>query len=83
MTIVYLIPSLLQEEGLAAIPHYITNAIKDCQVFFAENERSTRRYYKQLWKTQLPDQQIVIDDYEWFTISTDGETENSFRKKIK
>jgi 16S rRNA (cytidine1402-2'-O)-methyltransferase len=78
---VYLIPSLLAEEGLDAIPPYIIAAIKDCQVFFAENERTTRRYFKQLWKACLPGQEMVIDDYEWYTIGDD--TAASFRQKIK
>ena len=48
--IVYLIPSLLSEEGMDAITPYIFNAVKKCEVFFAENERTTRRYLKKLWK---------------------------------
>ncbi len=50
MATVYLIPSLLAEDSLDAIPEYVTTAIKDCQVFFVENERTTRRFFKQLWK---------------------------------
>ena len=83
MATVYLIPSLLQEEGLAAIPLYITDAIKNCNVFFVENERTTRRFFKQLWKASLPGQEIVIDNFEWFTISDNTQLTNSFRKKIK
>ena len=83
MPTVYLIPSLLAEEGLAAIPLYIIDAIKNCQVFFAENERTTRRYFKQLWKTCLPGQEIVIDDYEWVNITETAVAADSFRKKIK
>jgi 16S rRNA (cytidine1402-2'-O)-methyltransferase len=75
MAIVYLVPSLLAEEGLAAIPSYISDAIKECQVFFAENERTTRRYFKQLWK------EMVIDDHEWFTIGDD--TTPLFKQKLK
>jgi 16S rRNA (cytidine1402-2'-O)-methyltransferase len=75
MATVYLIPSLLSEEGLDAIPPYIIDAIKNCQVFFAENERTTRRYFKQVWK------EMVIDDYEWHVIS-DNSSE-SFKQKIK
>ena len=66
--IVYLIPSLLDENGMDAIPSYVINAIKNCRVFFTENERTARRYLKQLWKACLPGQEMVIDDYEWFTI---------------
>ncbi|MEO7922808.1 MAG: SAM-dependent methyltransferase [Chitinophagaceae bacterium] len=81
MPAVYLIPSLLAEEGLDTIPFYITDSIKECQVFFAENERTTRRYFKQLWKKALPGQDIIIDEYEWYTISAD--TVETFKKKIK
>ena len=59
---VYLVPSLLHEDGLKTIPAYILEAVKDCQVFFVENERTARRYLKQLWK------EMVIDDYAWIAI---------------
>lgn len=78
---IYLIPSLLAEDATDAIPDYILLAIKECQVFFAENERTTRRYFKQLWKTKKPGEDIVIDHYQWYTI--ESETESAFRQKIK
>ncbi len=59
---VYLIPSFLYDDAVETIPPYIVEAVKDCQVFFAENERSARRYLKKLWK------EMVIDDHSWFTI---------------
>lgn len=62
MAIVYLIPAPLAEDGLAALPAAILNAIHECQVLFVENERSARRYLKKL------DPAIVIDSFEWFTI---------------
>jgi 16S rRNA (cytidine1402-2'-O)-methyltransferase len=74
---VYLIPSLLHEEGLRSIPSHITDIVKECQVLFVENERTARRYLKTLAK------EIVIDDYEWFTMAVNDETANAFRKKIK
>lgn len=77
MARVYLIPSLLQEEGLDAIPPYIIHAIKECRVFFVENERTTRRYFKRLWK------EMVIDDYEWHTVSDNSQLSDTFRKKLK
>ena len=77
MATVYLIPSLLAEEGLHAIPSYIIDAIKSCQVFFVENERTTRRYFKQLWK------EMVIDDYEWHTVSDTSKVSDTFRQKLK
>ena len=75
--IVYLIPSLLHEEGLPSIPTYITEIVKRCEVLFVENERTARRYLKTLAK------EIVIDDYEWFTMAVDDETAKAFRKKNK
>jgi 16S rRNA (cytidine1402-2'-O)-methyltransferase len=74
--VVYLIPSLLHEEGLRSIPSYITDIVKQCQVFFVENERTARRYLKTLAK------EIVIDNYEWFTMAVDDDTAKAFRKKI-
>ena len=74
---VYLIPSLLHEEGMRSIPSYITAIVKQCTVLFVENERTTRRYLKKL------DKEIVIDNYEWFTITNDNPNTDSFRKKIK
>lgn len=60
--VVYIIPSLLSDAGLTHIPAAVPAAIQDCQVFFAEHERTARRFFKQL----LPD--MVIDDYEWHAI---------------
>ena len=74
---VYLIPSLLHEEGLRSIPSYITDIVKQCTVLFVENERTTRRFLKKL------DKEIVIDNYEWFTMTNDDPNSDSFRKKIK
>ncbi|HTD93878.1 MAG TPA: SAM-dependent methyltransferase [Chitinophagaceae bacterium] len=75
---VYLIPSPLDEQGLEAIPPYITDAVKKCQVFFVENERTARRFLKQLWK------EMVIDDYEWFVIhKAEAAVTGTFRQKLK
>ncbi len=76
MGIVYLIPSLLHEDGLDAIPSYLLTAIRDCQVFFTENDRTARRYLKQLSK------EIVIDDYEWYPVTKDNVDTNTFRQKL-
>lgn len=80
---IYLIPSILNEEGFEAIPFYILTAIKTCDVFFVENERTARRYLKKLWKVFLPDEEIVIDEYEWHTISDSIALSEIFRQKIK
>lgn len=82
MATVYLIPSLLAEEGFEAIPPYIIDAIKNCDVFFVENERTTRRYFKQVWKVYLPGQEIVIDDYEWVNMA-DTSASEIFKKSLK
>ncbi len=74
----YLIPCVLDELALNTIPLYIIDAIKNCQVIFAENERTSRRFLKSICK------EIIIDDYEWFTIhKAEEEQKNSFRQKIK
>ena len=77
-SVVYLIPSVLDELAINTIPLYIIDAVKDCQVIFAENERTARRFLKSICK------EIIIDDYEWFTIhKAEEEQRNSFRQKIK
>ncbi len=58
----YLIPSVLQEDAIQTIPAYVIESIKDCQVFFVETEKNTRRFFKKIWK------EMVIDDYEWYAI---------------
>jgi 16S rRNA (cytidine1402-2'-O)-methyltransferase len=83
MATVYLIPALLQEDGTDAIPSYLLTAIKSCQVFFVENERTTRRYFKQLWKAFLPGEDIIIDDHEWINMTDAVSAADQFRKKIK
>ena len=75
---VYLIPSVLDETAIQTIPPYITDAVKNCSVIFAENERTSRRFLKSICK------EIVIDDYEWFTIhKAEEEQLNTFRVKLR
>jgi len=75
---VYLIPSFLDEHSLQPLPAYLLDAVKECQVFFVENERSARRYLKALWK------EMVIDDYAWFTIhKAEEEVKAAFRQQLK
>lgn len=76
--IVYLIPTFLHEDVMETIPAYVLDAIKSCQVFFVENERSARRYLKRLWR------EIVIDDYEWFVIhKAEQEVQQRFKELIQ
>lgn len=74
----YLIPTFLDEHALAPLPAYILDAVKECQVFFVENERTARRYLKMLWK------EMVIDDYQWYPIhKAEAEVKSTFRQKLK
>ncbi len=75
---IYLIPSFLADEAVETIPPYVLEAVKNCQVIFAENERTARRFLKSISKD------IVIDDFEWYTIhKVEQEQLNNFRQKIK
>ena len=76
--VVYLIPSVLDENAIETIPSYIIDAVKSCTVIFAENERTARRFLKSICK------ELVIDDYEWHAIhKAEEEQLNIFRQKIK
>ncbi len=75
---VILLPMLLHEEGWEAIPKDIDQWIKSCDVFFVENEKTTRRYFKKIWK------EMVIDNYQWFTIHQVEEAQiNNFIQILK
>ncbi|MFZ9877307.1 MAG: SAM-dependent methyltransferase [Chitinophagaceae bacterium] len=76
MSIILLIPAPLHEEGLASLPSYLLDQIKSCDAFFVENERTTRRYFKQL------DKSIVIDAYTWSTMGTQDSV-SLFKKLVK
>ena len=75
---VYLIPTVLAEGQTDCLPAYILDAVKNCSVFFVENERTARRFLKLLWK------EMVIDDYEWFNMKeVNDEVASSFKQNIK
>src|SRR5579872_2439119 len=79
MATLYLIPCWLEEQVTTplGVP-YLLDAVKQCSVFFVENERSARRYLKALWK------EMVIDDYEWYPIhKAEEEVKAVFRQKLK
>lgn len=76
----YLIPAILHddEQALQTIPLYVLNAVKNCDVFFAENDKTTRRYLKKLWKD------IIIDNYEWHVIhKAEEEVKATFIQHLK
>ena len=78
MAVVYLIPCTLADNASETIPYYVTEAVKKCNVIFAENERTARRFLKMMDKT------IIIEDYEWFTIhKAEAEELQNFIKKIR
>ncbi|TDO26802.1 SAM-dependent methyltransferase [Sediminibacterium goheungense] len=75
---VYLIPTVLHEDALQTIPAYILDAIKDCSVFFVEQEKTARRFFKKLWR------EMVIDDYQWFTIhKAEQEVKSAFMECLR
>lgn len=74
---VYLIPTFLHANAPETIPAYVLQAIKECTVFFVENERSARRYLKSIWR------EMVIEDYQWFTIhKAETEVQQQFIKLL-
>lgn len=75
---VYLIPTFLHADAPETIPAYVLPAIKECAVFFVENERSARRYLKSIWR------EMVIDDYQWFAIhKAEEEVQQQFIKLLR
>jgi 16S rRNA (cytidine1402-2'-O)-methyltransferase len=73
----YLIPTYLDEASLHVLPPYLLDAVKTCQVFFVENERTARRFLKAIWK------EMVIDDYEWYSIhKAEEEVRQVFNQKL-
>jgi 16S rRNA (cytidine1402-2'-O)-methyltransferase len=75
---VYLIPTVLAEGETQCLPGYLLDAVKNCSVFFVENERSARRYLKLLWK------EMVIDDYQWHNMKeANAAVKGSFQQAIK
>jgi 16S rRNA (cytidine1402-2'-O)-methyltransferase len=75
---VYLIPTVLYEGVTDPLPAYILEVVKQCSVFFVENERTARRYLKSIWK------EMVIDDSEWFNMKeVTQQVEAAFHQKLK
>jgi 16S rRNA (cytidine1402-2'-O)-methyltransferase len=75
---VYLVPSFLSENAVDTIPQYVLTAVKSCEVIFAENERTARRFLKSM------DKEIVIDNFEWHPIhKVEEEQINIFKEKLK
>ena len=78
MSVVYVIPSVLAENAVQTILPYTIDAVKNCQVFFVENERTARRFLKSIWK------EMVIDDYEWVAIhKAEDAVKNKFGQLLR
>lgn len=75
---VYLIPSFLTDHAKETIPAYVMEAIRQCQVIFAENIRTARRFLKAM------DSTVNIDGFEWHALhKVEEEQLVAFRKSIK
>lgn len=75
---IYLLPMLLHEEGWDAIPADTKKWISQCDAFFVENEKTTRRFFKKVWK------EMVIDNYSWYNIDKiEAEQLNEFVNLLK
>ena len=69
---------MLAENATETIPVYVLDAVKKCQVIFAENERSARQFLKS------KDKEMIIENCEWFAINkAEKEQLNRFKKKVK
>jgi len=75
---IYLIPIALHDDvsALNGIPAYIVNAVKNCSIFFVENERTARRFLKKVFRD------IIIDNYQWHPISDETQSEEMFRNAL-
>ncbi len=73
---VFLIPCPIAEDALDTLSPSILQAVKQCEVFFVEDERSARRFLKKIWR------EMVIDDYRWHLVQS-KEAHTQFRTAVK
>ncbi|MFZ9660939.1 MAG: SAM-dependent methyltransferase [Chitinophagaceae bacterium] len=73
---IYLIPCPISEDAIHTLSAETNHVIRQCDVFFVENERSARRFLKKVWK------EIDIDSYQWFNTDQDDHKDR-FREKLK
>jgi len=59
---VFLIPCPISGEAVDTLSPQVLASVKECNVFFVENERSARRFLKRIWK------EMVIDNYTWHRV---------------
>jgi 16S rRNA (cytidine1402-2'-O)-methyltransferase len=63
---IYLIPCTIADDALHSLSPSILEAVKKCEVFFVEEERTARRFLKKIWRD------MVIDNYEWVVLNKDN-----------
>lgn len=74
---IYLIPSFLSDNAVESIPPYVVDAVKQCEVIFAENIRTARRFLKRM------DPQIIIDNFEWHEmLEKENTLADIFRQRV-
>ena len=73
---VFLLPMILHEEGFEALPSALVQWIQQCDAFFVEEEKTTRRFFKKVWK------EMVIDHYQWYPIHNMEEEQIDVFKKL-
>jgi 16S rRNA (cytidine1402-2'-O)-methyltransferase len=71
----FLIPCPIADDALDTLSPSILQAVKLCEVFFVEDERSARRFLKKIWR------EMVIDNYQWHVIQS-KDAAASFRSAV-
>jgi 16S rRNA (cytidine1402-2'-O)-methyltransferase len=76
--VVHLIPTLLSEEGMQAIPPGTLEALEACRILFVENERTARRQIRKM----LPS--FDIDSRSWHRMEQDmSEAKRAFGEALR
>lgn len=75
-SIVYLVPTWIDASAMHTLPTYLFDLVVQCQDFYVENERTTRRYFKSVRKD------MVIDDYRWIRMD-EPDVREQFRASVK
>ena len=83
MAEVYIIPSLLSDDAVQTVHPYSIDFINTCHVLFVENERTARRFLKQLWKLYRPEENLIIDEFEWHTMEETPQSLQVFKESVK
>lgn len=76
----YLIPTILSDEGLHVIPQYVHDITKKLEIFFVENEKTSRRYLRRTGFTASFDSVVVLPLNEHTETTTILEYVNYLKK---